>query len=110
LIYCEKKKNCYVIGGDRGRWIGIDGAVADGFDGLNSTHATVPAGRYCSQEAAVRAREEARVLGAMNASRGVCPRPAREKGFPSNLLLDFRLIHLLSLYRDVYLTPKQATN
>ena len=33
---------------------------------------------------------------------GFCPRPARENGFSSNLLLDFRLIHLLSLYREVH--------
>jgi len=39
---------------------------------------------------------------------GLCPRPAREKGFPSNLFFHFRLIHLLSLYREVYLTPKQG--
>jgi hypothetical protein len=32
---------------------------------------------------------------------GLRPRPAREKGFPSNLLLDSKLIHLLSLYREV---------
>jgi hypothetical protein len=35
---------------------------------------------------------------------GLRPRPAREKGSPSNLLLD----HLLSLNREDYLTPKQG--
>ena len=46
----------------------------------------------------------ARAAGALETpAAGLCPRPAREKGFPSNLLL--RLIHLLSLYREVYLTP-----
>jgi hypothetical protein len=58
-----------VAGGDRGGWIGIEGAAADG---LNSTSATVPAGTV-HREAAVRAREEARVLGARNASRGALP-------------------------------------
>jgi hypothetical protein len=73
-----------VAAGDRGRWIGTEGAAADG---VNSTHTTVPADTV-HREAVVRAREEARVLGARNASRGRCPRLTREKGFPSNLLLD----------------------
>ena len=51
-------------------------------------------------------RETARALGTPAA--GLRPRPARGKGFPSNLLLFFRFIHLISLYREVYLTPKQA--
>jgi hypothetical protein len=36
---------------------------------------------------------------------GISPRPTREKGIPSNLLLDHRLIHLLSLYREVLVGP-----
>ena len=32
---------------------------------------------------------------------GLRPRPAREKGFLLNVLLDFQLIHLLTLYRDI---------
>jgi len=34
-------------------------------------------------------RETARAAGALGTpAAGLCPRPAREKGFPSNLLLD----------------------
>jgi hypothetical protein len=40
---------------------------------------------------------------------GLHPRPARENGFPCNLLLDW-LIHLLSLNKEDYLTPKQGLN
>jgi hypothetical protein len=42
-------------------------------------------------------------LGRLDA--GIFPLPSREKEFPSNLLLDHRLIHLLSLYRDVLHGP-----
>ena len=50
--------------------------------------ATVPRG-YCSQDAAARARERWLGLGALGTrAAGLRPRPAREKGFPSNLLLD----------------------
>ena len=70
--------------GDRRRWIGIEGAAADG---MNSTRATVPVGTVY-RKAAVGAREEARVLGARNASRGALPAAGRREGFPSNLLLD----------------------
>jgi len=36
-----------------------------------------------------RERETARAAGALGTPvAGLCPRPAREKGFPSNLLLD----------------------
>ena len=75
-----------------------------------STHgATDPAGAV-HEAAAARARERRLGLGALGTpAAGLRPRPAREKGFPSNLCL-IRLIHLLSLYREVYLTPKQATN
>jgi hypothetical protein len=45
----------------------------------------------------------ARALGTPAA--GLCPRTAREKGFPSNLLLDLIDIRLLSLYREDSLTP-----
>ena len=45
------------------------------------------------------AARAARALGRPAA--GLRPRPVREKGFPSNLWLDSRLIHLLSLYREV---------
>jgi hypothetical protein len=49
----------------------------------------------------------ARVGGAQGTpAAGLRPRPAREKGFPSNLLI--KLIHLLSLNRVDYLTPKQG--
>ena len=65
-----------MAGGDRGRWIGIEGAAADG---LNSTRATVPTGTV-HREAAVRAREEVRVLGARNASRGALPTAGKREG------------------------------
>ena len=62
--------------GDRGRLIGIEGAAADG---VNTTRATVPADTV-DREAAVRAREEARVLGARNASRGALPAADKREG------------------------------
>jgi hypothetical protein len=66
-----------------------------------STHgATVPAGTVHE----LREAEDQRLglQGALGTpAAGLRPRPAREKVFPSNLLLDYRLIHLLSLYRDV---------
>jgi len=65
-----------VAGGDRGRWIGIEGAAAEG---LNSTRATVPADTV-HREAALRAREEARVLGARNAGRGALPTAGKREG------------------------------
>ena len=41
---------------------------------------------YCFTNSATAA---ARVVGALGTpAAGLCPRPAREKGFPSNLLLD----------------------
>ena len=49
--------------------------------------ATVPAG-IVHEMAAARARERRLGLGALGTpATGLCPRPAREKGFPSNLLL-----------------------
>ena len=48
--------------------------------------------------------------GARNAGLGASPMAGKER---RNFLLIsclIRLIHLLSLYREVYLTPKQATN
>ena len=58
--------------GDRGRWIGIEGAAA-------ATRATVPAGTV-HRKVAVRAREEARVLGARNAGRGALPTAGKREG------------------------------
>ena len=55
-------------------------------------------------------RAAARVGGAGNAGLGASPMAGKER---RNFLLIsclIRLIHLLSLYREVYLTPKQATN
>ena len=44
---------------------------------------------YCSRAAAARARERRLGLGALGTpAAGLRPRPAKEKGFPSNLLLD----------------------
>jgi len=56
--------------------IGIERAATEG---VNSTHG------YCSmgtvhREAAVRAREEARVLSARNASRGALPTAGKREG------------------------------
>ena len=65
---------------------------------------------YCSvgtvhREVAVRAREEARVLSARYASRGALPTAGKRDFLLISCLI--RLIHLLSLYREVYLTYKQ---
>jgi hypothetical protein len=65
---------------------------------------------YCSRE-----REaEDRWLGLQGElgtpAAGLRPRTAREKVFFLLISCLIRLIHLLSLYREVYLTPKQATN
>jgi hypothetical protein len=64
--------------------------------------ATVP--RVLFTAATARA---ARALG--EAGRGASPTAGKRRFF---LLIScfIRLIHLLSLYREVYLTPKQATN
>jgi len=62
--------------GDRGRWIEIEGVAADG---VNSTRTIVPTG-IVHREAAVRAREEGRVLGARNASRGALPTAGNREG------------------------------
>jgi len=61
---------------DRGRLIGIEGAAAEGVD---STRGYCSAGTF-HREAAVRAREEARVLGARNASRGALPTAGKREG------------------------------
>jgi len=83
--------------------IGIEGAAAED---MNSTCATVATGTV-HREAAVRAREEARVWALGTPAAGLCPRPAREKRFFLLISCLIRLIHLLSLYREVYLTYKQ---
>ena len=54
----------------------LRGAAAEG---VNSTRATVTAG-IVHREAAVRGREEARVLGARNASRGQRPAAGKREG------------------------------
>ena len=73
----SSRVNCCVAAGDQGRWIGIEGAAAA--DGVNSTHATVPAGTV-HRMVAVRTREEARVLGARNAGRGALPTAGKREG------------------------------
>ena len=62
---------------------------------------------YCSRGGGCEGeRAAARVGGAGNAGRGAW-QERRDFLLISCLI---RLIHLLSLYREVYLTPKQATN
>ena len=61
--------------------IGVEGAAAEG---VNSTRAIVAVGTV-HRKAAERERG-VWALGTLVV--GLCPRPAREKGFPSNLLLD----------------------
>jgi hypothetical protein len=80
--------------------LGLGGIESRGTAALQYPRATVPARVLFTGE---RGREAAaRAGGALGTpAAGLRPRPAREKGFPSNLLLDFRLIHLLSLYREV---------
>jgi len=54
----------------------VEGVPAEG---VNSTRATVAAGTV-RREAAERAREESRVLGARNASRGALPTADKREG------------------------------
>jgi len=56
--------------------IGIEGAAAQG---VNSTRTTVATGTV-HMKAAVRAREEARVLDARNTSRGALPTAGNREG------------------------------
>jgi len=56
--------------------IGIEGAAAEG---ANSTRGYCSAGTV-HREAAVRAREGARVLGARNAGRGALPTVGKREG------------------------------
>jgi hypothetical protein len=72
--------------------------------------ATVPAvlqcHGYCSLDGDTMVRGRQLGLGALGRSAaGLSPQPSREKGFHSSLLLAHRLIHLLSLYREVLLDP-----
>ena len=62
-----------------------EGAIAIA---LQYPRATVPCG-YCSRDGGCEARERRLGLGALGTpAAGLRPRPARGKGFPSNLLLD----------------------
>ena len=65
--------------------VGIE-IVREG-EGGGCCHATVPRVLF-TRWRAVRARERRLGLGALGTpAAGLCPRPAREKGFPSNLLV-----------------------
>ena len=80
----EEEAKCYERGGIE-RFVEEEGAAATAlqYPRCYSTHG------YCSRAAAARARERRLGLGALGTpATGLRPRPAREKGFPSNLLLD----------------------
>jgi hypothetical protein len=83
----QKNTTCYVLVGLRGE---SRGAAATGV-------LQYPRVLFTAAARAARARE--------SQPWGVRPRPDKREGF-SFLICLIRLIHLLSLYREVYLTPK----